>query len=715
MRNRRAVFDLFLVSALGLFVELIFIRWVASELRVLAFYKNFALIAAFLGLGLGFAARRNGPTKGWFERYFFPLLAVSVVVVLALGRTPLSEVILLNRATAQEFIWAGTLDISSPLVSALLDVAFYAVLLMLFALITVLFIPLGNLTARKFSAFRPLPGYTINVLGSLAGILSYTLISFLGWPPAVWFLLVGAAGLYFLPRDLGRRWIVQAFLAAVPVVLALAWPTGADRTLWSPYYRIDITAQYAPSDPRLRLGYELSVNQAWHQRLWDLGPEFVAAHYPAAPEHFDTLLAEYDTPYAVAPRLDRVLIVGAGTGNDVAGALRVGAGHVTAVEIDPLILRIGEELHPEGPYAEPTRVTQVTQDARSFFRHDSGQYDLIVFGLLDSHTLFSTASSVRLDNFVYTQEGLAEARDLLAGDGLLALSFGVPRANEWVGLRIYRTLTDVFGHPPQVYEFPSDDILFLIARDPLPDPLVRDPRVTPRPDYVYREDLGSVTDDWPYLYLQQRSVPTTYLVGLCGAILLSVLLIRRALPNFRQIDLHFFFMGAAFFLLETKSITEMALLFGSTWIVNAAVIAAILTMIVIANLVVERFRMTDARPYYVLLVAALLFDYFVPVSSFLGLPFAWRIVLASLAQAIPLFFAGMIFAITFSQTGSIEIALGSNLLGGVLGGIVEYASLALGIRSLYLLALVFYVLSAMALRRVRVRRPSTVPDASLRT
>ncbi len=709
MSRRRAVFDLFLVSALGLFVELVFIRWLASELRLFAFYKNFALIAAFLGLGLGFALRRRAAANAWFERLYFPLLAVSVVLVLVLGRTPLSEIVLLNRADAQEFIWAGAIDLQNPLVSALLDVAFYAILLALFVLITALFIPLGNLTARKFAAFRPLPGYTVNVVGSLAGILLYALISFLGWSPAAWFLLAGAAGLYFLPLDQGRRSVINGAFAVLPVALTLVWPTGADRTLWSPYYRIDITAEHAQSDLRLQLGHELSVNQAWHQFLWNLDPAFVAANYPAAPEHFDSMLAEYDTPYAVAPSLDDVLIVGAGTGNDVAGALRAGAKRVTAVEIDPVILRIGQLLHPESPYADPSRVVEVNQDARSFFRHDSARYDLIVFGLLDSHTLFSTASSVRLDNFVYTQESLAEARSLLKEDGLLALSFGVPPENEWVGLRLYRTLADVFGHPPQVYAFPSNDIVFLIAHNPLPDPLVSDPRVKPRPDYVYRDDLGPVTDDWPYLYLQQRTVPTTYLVGLAGVVLFSVLLTRRALPNFRHVNAHFFFMGAAFFLLETKSITEMALLFGSTWTVNASVIAAILTMIVIANLLVERFHLTDARPYYALLAASLLFNFLVPVSSFLGLPLVWRIMLASVAQAIPLFFAGMIFAITFSQTDSIESALGSNLIGAVLGGIFEYASLALGIRSLYLFALGFYLLSAVALRRLHVERPLSAP------
>jgi hypothetical protein len=693
-----AVFDLFLVSALGLFVELVFLRWVASELRIFAFYKNLALIAAFLGLGVGFAIRRRKTSPGWFERFYFPLMAVAVVVVLALGRSPQVDYILINRANTQELVWARFLSGDMPPAAVVvLEITFYALLLTLFVLLTALFIPLGHLTASRFVAFQPLPGYTINIVGSLVGILLYTLVSFMMWPPPLWFLLAGVTALYFVPRDRWWKLAVSGILAAVPVLLTLAWPAGADRTLWSPYYRIDITARRAEADPSVQIGYDLSVNLAWHQELLNLNPDFVATNYHAAPEHFDSMLTEYNTPYEIAPRLERVLIVGAGTGNDVAGALRAGAKHVTAVEIDPLILRLGEELHPERPYADPSRVTLVNQDARSFFRRCSDNYDLIVFGLLDSHTLFSTASSVRLDNFVYTRESLSEVRGLLDDTGLLALSFAVPPESEWLSLRLYNCLTDAFGHPPQVYSFPSTHILFLTARDPLPRPLIDDPRITPCPDYVYDEALTPITDNWPYLYLRPRTVPTTYIITLLGVVVLSYLLVRRALPDFRQLNTHFFFMGTAFFLLETKSITELALLLGSTWIVNAAVIAAILVMIVIANMVVRLLRLTDARSYYVLLAAALVFNFFVPVGSFLGLSLVWRIVLASAAQAVPLFFAGMIFAITFSQTTSIEIALGSNMIGSVLGGILEYTSLALGIRSLYLLALVFYLLSALPL------------------
>jgi hypothetical protein len=706
LQNRKAVFQLFLASTLSLFMELVLIRWVASELRIFAFYKNFALIGAFLGLGLGFELYRNKKSTRLFNRSFLALIFLAVLLVLILGRTGISDYVLANRADTQEYIWAGYLE--STTITKLLEVAFYIILFAIFSLIAVVHIPIGVLVAAKFQGFMPLQGYTINILGSLVGILLYTLISFLRWPPATWFFLSGIVAYYFLLPASRRIRVVNGGLVLLPILLTLVKPVNAEQTLWSPYYRIDLNPVYSKNTKDLLLGYELSVNQAWHQRMWNLDPEFVAAHTQTDGNHFESRSPEYKAPYEVTSNLDNVLIVGAGSGNDVAGALRAGAKHITAVEIDPLILDIGRRLHPEKPYADEERVDLVVEDARSFFRRGRGQYDLIVFGLLDSHTLFSSASSVRLDNFVYTTESLTEVRGLLEEDGALVLSFGVPSKNEWIGLRLYRVLTDVFGHTPQVYETPDGNIIFVIGLSPFEDLQLTDPRLTYRQDYIYRSDIEATTDQWPFLYLRERGIPTTYILALIGVILISILMTRRILPNFRTYNAHFFFMGAAFFLLETKSITEIALLLGSTWIVNAVVIAAILCMIVIANVLVERFKLTDTRPYYLLLIASLLFNYFISLSTFLGLSLILRLILASLAQALPLFFAGIIFAISFRQTDSVEIALGSNLIGAILGGIFEYASLALGIRSLYLFAMAFYILSAIALFRMGRRESSLV-------
>ena len=78
--------------------------------------------------------------------------------------------------------------------------------------------------------------------------------------------------------------------------------------------------------------------------------------------------------------------------------------------------------HPERPYDDP-RVNLSINDARNFFRTADQKYDLIVYGVLDSHTALSHASNLRVDSYVYTREGIAEAFKLLKPDGVLSISF----------------------------------------------------------------------------------------------------------------------------------------------------------------------------------------------------------------------------------------------------------------------------------------------------
>ncbi len=107
--------------------------------------------------------------------------------------------------------------------------------------------------------------------------------------------------------------------------------------------------------------------------------------------------------------LNDVLIVGAGSGTDVAIALAQGAGHIDAVEIDPRIQQIGAEGHPEHPYDDP-RVTVHIDDARAYLERAKQQYDLILFALPDSLTLVSGQSSLRLESYLFTSQAMQPAR-----------------------------------------------------------------------------------------------------------------------------------------------------------------------------------------------------------------------------------------------------------------------------------------------------------------
>src|SRR5207248_3774945 len=127
--------------------------------------------------------------------------------------------------------------------------------------------------------------------------------------------------------------------------------------------------------------------------------------------------------------------------------LQNGAKYIDAVEIDPVIQEIGKDVHPNQPYSDP-RVHVHINDARAFLRTTRQKYDVIVFGTLDSQTLLSGMSSVRLDNYVYTVESFASARARLKPDGTL-LAYHMS-AKSYIAANIYQILGEAFGAPPGV-------------------------------------------------------------------------------------------------------------------------------------------------------------------------------------------------------------------------------------------------------------------------
>jgi len=171
-------------------------------------------------------------------------------------------------------------------------------------------------------------------------------------------------------------------------------------------------------------------------------------------------------------------------------------------------------------------------------------------------------------------------------------------------------------------------------------------------------------------------------------ILLAFAPVRRVRPNWRM-----FFLGAGFMLLETKGVVHMALLFGSTWVVNSVVFFAILVMILCANLYVLKIKPQSLALYYVLLITALLSNALVPMDVFLSLSTAARLLASCLVVFIPVFFAGVIFACAFRQSRQPDVDFGWNVAGIILGGLSEQLSLVLGFNYLLLVAAGYYVLS----------------------
>ncbi|MBW1744468.1 MAG: hypothetical protein JRJ47_13730 [Deltaproteobacteria bacterium] len=405
--------------------------------------------------------------------------------------------------------------------------------------------------------------------------------------------------------------------------------------------------------------------------------------------------AYYELPYLFKPAPERVLVVGSGTGNDVAAALRCNAGYVDAVEIDPLILYYGKTMHPEMPY-ESDKVTSIVNDARTFIRKTNHRYDMIVYGLLDAHTLLSGMSNVRLDSFVYTVEAFREARGKLKDDGIISMSFSV--FSKQHGRKLFLMLREAFdGNIPRVYRSLYDySFTFVIGHGT--DALMAD-RTTPFEEVTHWFDDERIvtevsTDDWPFFYMPTRAYPMSYVVMILFLLIVSLVSIRQIIPVAKEgFSIPCFFLGAGFMLIETKSITELGLTHGNTWMVISAVIVGILIMAFLANLFVIRFGSPSRLLVYGLLACFLFAGMFISGANLTFLPLHLdKIILTALLTA-PLFFSGLAFSSELDQHSEVPAALSSNLLGAMVGGFLEYNSMYFGFRSLYVIALVMYALA----------------------
>jgi SAM-dependent methyltransferase len=739
--------ELFLISLLVLFLELVCIRWFPSHVLFLTFFTNTVLLACVLGISVGcLAANRRLDFLPWT-----PLL-----LIVALGGAHLVEY---QRQLSNSIVDVG--NQSSP------QMVFFGVeyqprdpstfVIPIEALCGFFFLALALVmvgpSQHMGRALAKLPNrvesYTINILGSIAGIVLFAACSWWELAPLWWFAIVlGGLGYFLTPHDRVRG---LALAVGPGLVLLLASTQGftpnatpgGKQEYWSPYYRI----HYDP-DPKL-----ITVNLIGHQQMVSRQSPFPAYSLPH--------LLNRD---AGQKPFGQVLIIGAGSGNDVSRALAWGAGRVDAVEIDPVIYRLGRH-HPDHPYADP-RVLIHLNDGRNYLKSSKKQYDLIVYALVDSLVLHSSYSNIRLESYLFTKQAMDDVRKRLRPNGVFVM-YNYFRQG-WIVSRLQNALKESFGDSALVLNLPSRDtleadqtlggdftVLFAGATGPLRDAFARQPeywlrggrapdsqmlngfeyplpseregwRALPAEERAsslwqqYRlttviasnEPLRLATDDWPFLYLRQPMVPGLSLRG--GAIMgtIALLLLAPFLKRARSVNMpettapvdtvgalaQMFFLGAGFMLVETKAVVHMALLFGGTWVVNSVVIFAVLVMILFANLFVLAARPTRLGPYYAGLLVSLVISALVPMDYFLGMDRTTQIVGSSLLAFVPILFAGVIFAVSFGRAAEPERAFGANIAGAMFGGLAEYSSMLLGFQYLLFVAVALYMFSFVSMR-----------------
>ncbi len=705
---RNPSIQLFLTSFLGLYAELLCIRWMPAHVRFLSYFTNFILLASFLGLGVGIlSARRKLP----LGPRTFPVILLLGAVLIAVTKFELHI-----GSAGVLYYGAGEGGTAPPENALVLPAAFLLVALLFVCIGRPLGMLLGQVTP-------PLKAYGLDIAGSLAGIAAFFVLSWFEQPPAIWF-----GGLILITLVLsGPTWLDRAYmLVPLGISALIAWNIGFAYE-WSPYYKIGLT------QTDNRHGYELNVNESGHQAM--LPSEEKEPFYRAPYDLFG------------AGQFQRVLIIGAGSGSDTAIGLKFGqVSHIDAVEIDPVIARLGRQYHPEQPFSDP-RVTVHVDDGRSFLRKSTDKYDLIIFALPDSLTLTSQFASLRLESFLFTEESFKEARAHLTGDGAIVL-YNYYR-EDWLLRKLAGMLETAFGQPPYAVSYggwgragvlvngPRLNTL-LAQRPDLKEPYreVRTPapQLDEDPNAILLPLVGSgilakdnpagdttltpptpATDEWPLMYLRAPSLPFPYLFGLAMVGVIALGLIFGLAPRSARLGFngHMFFLGAAFMLLETRSLVTFALLFGSTWLVNSLVFFAILCSVMLAVFLSARFPLRPSPPLYAVLVAALLVAYLIPQDSFLSIEsLPLRYASASIVAFLPVFLANLVFAGSFKGTGpTADVAFASNLIGIMLGGMLEYASLLIGYRHLLLVVIAFYLVSAGLLRR---RAPAHVAESESR-
>jgi hypothetical protein len=680
-KTRQAI-SLLIASFLSLYFEMLVVRWLGAEIRVFSYFKNLIILAAFLGLGIGFATSKREKT---YWDWFIPLFLFYTLLVSLIG-TVVGGVIFMPDSG--EYFW--TTQTQSQWISGLI---FVLIVLVFFCFTLVLFVPAGQLVGRQMKGLPPIRAYIINLLGSLIGIWAFALVSYLRLSPWAWLIFGLLIALGFVGKS-NDRFFFNVF-CSVAIVVVLLLTQG--QTQWSPYYRVDVVplaevegVEIFPNHPE-DAGYYLWVNQLVHMNILNLTPEYLEAN-PKYADIIQPRITIYNLPYQIVEP-DNVLVVGAGSGNDVAAGLSNGVRQIDAVEIDPLIYEMASKYHPEEPY-QSEFVDIYIDDARAYFEKTDQKYDLIVFGILDSQTLLSGMSGVRLDNFVYTVESIQAAKELLTEDGVIAVTFYAKRW--WIVQRIGNILEEVFGEPPlQLSVGESAWVMYVSGYQGTAENLSSfcAGGACAVLDIVENDDIPLATDDWPYLYNEKRGIPLAYWVVLIVVVAFAWYSMRKVYPDIKGMNWHFFFLGGAFLLIEFKIITELALLFGSTWLVNAIAISVVLFMVLIANLIVDYSKEIDRKWLYLFLIITLLVSYLIPIEWLLNFDVGLRILVTLLVMGLPLFFAAAIFSVSLKEMQDVTEAFASNFFGSAVGGVLEYSAMAFGIKSLYLFGAVLYIAS----------------------
>jgi hypothetical protein len=687
---------LFGFGFIALFMEMALIRYLGANIPNLGYFPNIVLIATFLGLAIGFSLNRHIKATS-----FTMLMLIAVCLFSALIYwVQFIPVNFLNAfkssgATVGSSVYFSNLGSMHGAVYS----SFQFVLL--FCLVACVFVCLAIPMAALFQANPPLKSYLSDIGGSIAGVVVFTLLSFLQTSPWLWFLCIAAMLLLVFPS---RGFECLVSLMVLLAIAIMSYCVGMQKIVsiqnnhkqyylhktitWSPYQKIEA---WSSSMPQLIL--HIWASGISHQAIVaksQINQTFYSKPYEMITHHQGRAF----TP-------NNVLIIGAGSGNDVVEALIKNAKHIDAVEIDPVIAQTGFQLNPANPYQDP-RVHVIVNDGRAYLQQTHKQYDLIIFALTDSLVKISGLSQLRLENYLFTLQSLASAKSHLTSDGYLFM-YNYYR-QPWLVDRLMSMVHLVFGDNPMLQVIPEGENTFSMIGIQNKEGLGATPS-------QLAESQLLPTDNWPFVYTQNHSLTSFYLWPMLGIVILIGLLLAiferikkrdtkaNALLDSFAAKGSFLLMGVGFALLQSRAIMQFGLLFGTTWMNVAWVSIGVLLLILCAIGTAYKLRPSAMRLVILLLVLTFALQIIIPVGAFLSISsLGLRLVVANLYALAPLYLSSVLFSLAFKCAEPIpDHVYAWNLYGVVIGVMLEYLSLAMGYQAIIWLIAALYVAAFMGL------------------
>lgn len=679
--GKKQVILLLIWSALAVLLQLGSIRMFSTFNSAFGYYGNVLLLVGIFSTSIGFFAKT--------AHKFAWLIPLSVLGMYATGLY--LHGFNLVQAIRLEFQWTSVANIRPKEGNMDLQVASF----LAFVTIALTCFLTGAKQKRALihTGLGPVGYILLGVGGILGGILFLLQNQFLSGHISL-LLLIGTMLAFGLAGSLSKIWQYLLSIAPILCVLYLAYGFSQDR-VWSPYHRIDIVDKGKGS-------------------IWVFSNDmFILTSFTkSADDISEKTRQNFAATTQAVKQGDNVLVIGSGTGTrDVREALRQGAASVTAVEIDPVFPLIGNLSDPDQTYKNP-KVNLVTNDARRYLTKSKASYDIILGNYLDSQTNSSNQARFRLDSFLYTKEGFQSMLRRLSDDGILVINFasGTP----WITLRLFETLQAAAGDlVVKLYRYPGTGIqrVFVVSKsDTNPNPfadLLQD--ITPSSETRKANQIGIATDDWPFLYSLRREIPQEHLrliiiVGLLFAAMYFAVTRHQVGPATDEASkpllAYSFFSGAAFFFFELRAISLLTPIFGSTYVAQATVISLIISLSVLGSLIALKRKIPVTATWIFLGISALISLF----ANQLFNPFTEGLVpstaLFSAATVCPIFAAGLVFMCYIRELKhpeSIAAAQRWNLIGGVLGGMLEVIVIITGFQASITVGILFYAFGFIAI------------------